>query len=439
MNLLVVSMGVAAGVGIDAALTNGLAGLSHRPRDGARLAFAAAAIAAAVGALSAAALYSVDDPSTHVAIMKWLLFPASVAWTAAAVWLVAFYTGVRPLRFLLALTAGFCLVVAINLWLPLGLYHSRPVELRSTAMFGSHVMLMAQPSPHWANVITSALTAIAFVFLYYALFKILARGERRKAAYLALGVGLFSLTMLLDTLADYGLIVSLYLTQLCFAAVVLIMSVALRHEALQAEAELQGYRTQLESLVDARVRDLDKATDLLEVEIQIRTAAEESLRQRLTELDALQNISQRLADRTDLDTALHAASSEIKMLFEACHARVYLLDEGPAAPADTSAADGGSAITAAGSADETRLLKQAIDGREPLAVEDPASALLPPGIAEPLVTLGVRHLLLVPMVARSEVVGVLAIARDERGSAFSSREATLARTVADTLAAAVRD
>ena len=59
MNLAVVLMGVAAGIGILASLTHGLVGFARRPRDRARIAFAAAALAAAVAALAVRALYVV--------------------------------------------------------------------------------------------------------------------------------------------------------------------------------------------------------------------------------------------------------------------------------------------------------------------------------------------------------------------------------------------
>ena len=70
MNLPEVLMGVAAGIGILAALTHGLVGFSRRPRDKARIAFAIAAAATAVGALSVLALYTITDIDLHVAVMK---------------------------------------------------------------------------------------------------------------------------------------------------------------------------------------------------------------------------------------------------------------------------------------------------------------------------------------------------------------------------------
>ena len=107
-------MGVAAGIGILAALTHGLVGFARRPRDRARIAFAVAAAAAATGALSVLALYAITDIDLHIAVMKWAYFPATVVWTVAIVWFVAFLADVRPRRFLLALTAGFAFTLVVN-------------------------------------------------------------------------------------------------------------------------------------------------------------------------------------------------------------------------------------------------------------------------------------------------------------------------------------
>jgi len=279
VNVPEVLMGVAAGIAIHAAVTHGLVGLSRRPRDPVRIAFAAGASAAAVGALAVLALYAVDDVAAHTAVMKWAFFPAGVALTVATVWLVAFYADVRPMRWLLALSAGFCAVVALDLVLPYGLLHHELGEMSTARIAGAPVMVMSSASPHPLNVLIDALTMVAFAFLFYAVYRVYRRGERGKAGCLGLVVLLLSLTTLVDDFTDYGIVSSLYLTQLSFVAVVLAVSVALRRESLHAETELRAYRTQLESLVDARVKDLDRANEQLAEEVRERLSTEESLRE----------------------------------------------------------------------------------------------------------------------------------------------------------------
>ena len=317
VNLLIVLMGVAAGIAFNAAITHILVALSRRPPDWMRLTFAITAMAAGVGAIAVLAMYAGDSPTTHAAIVKWLFLPSNVAFTVAAAWLIALFAGVRPRLWLIGLTAGGAIVLVINALLPYGLLHKSLGDLREVWVAGQHVMDMTASDPHPLYVLNDTLTVAAFVFMYYALAKVLRRGELAKAAYLALAVVLFSATTLLDALTDHGVVSTLYLTQLSFVGVVLTMSIALRRESLLAEKELQAYRTRLESLVDARVRELDETNLELAQQVVDRLAAEEALRERVKELDALQHFAQTLAHRTDLGTALHEACRELAVLFEA--------------------------------------------------------------------------------------------------------------------------
>ena len=434
VSLPVVLMGVAAGIAIHAALTHGLVGFSRRPRDRVMIAFAAAASAAAVGALAVLALYSVNTAEAHAAVMKWVFFPAGVAWTIATLWLVAVYADVQPRKWLVALTFAFCALVAIDLALPLGLLHQELGELDDVQMAGSHVMVVTGSSPHPLNHLTDVLTLAVFVFFAYAADRVYRRGERRKAAYLGLLVLLLALTTLVDTLTDYGIVSSLYLTQLGFVAVLVGVSIALRRESLQAETELRTYRTQLESLVDARVRDLDQANEQLAREVGERLVTEEALRHRVAELDSLQHIAQTLAGRSDLGGALDAASRQITELFTARYTRVHLLRDAVAAGADRSATDAG----AEGDAPiDAAVVEQAIGQNGMVVIDAPTWPGLRADLRDRIAAQGVGHLLAAPMVARSGTLGVLTIARDQDGAAFSIGEQRLARTVADALAAVV--
>jgi len=223
-------MGVAAGIGIEAAFTHGLVGISRRPRDRVRIAFAVAAAAVAVGALAVLAMYSAGSAPAYIAIMKWVCFPADVVWIVATMWMVAFYTGVQPTRWLVALTASFCAVLAVNFVLPGGLMQNGSGALVSVRAAGAEVMALSGSSPHVLNYLTDALTLAAFAFLYYAAYRVYRRGERGRADYLVLMILLLSITTFLDNFHDYAILTTfttLYLTQVCFAALILAASVAL--------------------------------------------------------------------------------------------------------------------------------------------------------------------------------------------------------------------
>ena len=432
-------MGVAAGISIHAAVTHGLVGLSRRPRDKVRIAFAAAAAAVAVGALSLLAMYSVGSAQAYVAITKWAFFPAGVAWTVATVWVAAFYADVRPRRWLLALNVGFGAVVALDLALPFGLMNEGTGTLHSLSVVGGHVM-MAGATPHPVHYLADALTVAAFCFLGYAAFHVRRREQGLKAIYLGVAVALFACTTLVDTLTDYMLIDTLYLTQLGFVIVVLAVSAALRRGSLQTEAELSAYRTRLESLVDARVKDLDRANEQLALEVRERLTTEEALRRRVVELDSLHRISQTLAGRADLGSALEQASGEIAELFKARYARVHLLRDGDASPDKACAVEGTLESSPEGTAPaDAAAIERSIAQRALVTVDapsrpDPPGAPCDGGAADDAL-----HLLAAPLVVRSEVVGVLCLARGLDGSAFSFGERRLAQTVADAVAAVVEN
>lgn len=448
MELPQVLMGVAAGIGIDAAFTHGLVGLSRRPRDRVRIAFAVAAAAVAVGALAVLAMYSASTAPAYIAIMKWACFPASVVWIVATVWLVAFYTGVQPTRWLLALTAGFCVALAIDFALPGGLLQDGTGELVSVRAAGAEVMALSGSSPHVLHYLVHALTLAGFVFLCYAAYRVYRRGDRARAGYLGLMIVLLSLTTFVDNFHGYAILTTfttLYLTQACFAALIVAASIALRHESVRVEAELHTYRARLESLVDARVADLDRANEQLAVEVRERLATEESLRRRVAELDSLQRITQTLAGRAELGRAIDEASRAITGLFKARYARVHLLSEEAAPAADETAAHAGALSSRAAAAGalgaafiDRAVVEQAIGQNGPVAVDAPAWPDLSADLRDQVAAQGIAHLLVVPLIARSEMVGVLSIARDEDGAAFSMNDRQLGKTVADALAAVIQ-
>ena len=434
-------MGVAAGISFEAAISHGLVGLSSRPRDRTRLTFALMALAAGVGAIAVMAMYSVDSPSTHVAVTKWLFVPSHVVFTVAAAWLVALFSGVRPKIWLWALTGGGVIVLAVNAALPYGLLHETLGDLREVWVFGAHIMDMSASDLHPLHVLDDAITLAAFVFMYYALARLLRRGERAKATYLALATALFSVTTLLDTLADHGVVATLYLTQLCFVGLVLTMSIALRRESLRWEQELRAYRTRLESLVEERVRELDETNEQLALEVTERVAAEDALRERVKELAALQHFAQTLARRTDLPSALHAACQELAVLFRARYVRVHLsagLGEDALRRSSSDAAAPPDYVDLL-PVDDVPLFQEALKAEEPLVVADPQSLDLPAPLRELMAGSAVRSLLVAPMVTRDAVVGLLTLGRDGDVQGFSDADGVVGKTAADALAAAVEN
>jgi signal transduction histidine kinase len=438
VNLLEVLMGAAVGIGVLAALSQGLVGFSRRPRDRATIAFAGAAAASAVAALAVIAMYSAGSIGVYVSVAKWVFFPASAAWTVAIVWFVAFRTGVRPLRFLLALTAGFAAAAALDLALPHGLLYDEMGSLDSASIGSVTLRITVGSSPHILDYAADALTLIAFAYLCYAVYRALRR-RAPDARYLAVMVALLGVATLLDTINDHSVITAfttLYVTQLCFAAIILAVSVALRRESLSVETELRMYRTQMDSLVDARVYDLDQANARLALEARERRATEETLRLRVAELGAMQQIAQTLSGRSELREALDDAARAIEGLFKARYARVHLLtEEGSTDDAVRPATGSAAPATGAGPRSLTFLdaaaSRQAIRKGKTFATEAPDWPGLPGAAGKRAAAADVGHLLAVPLVGASGAVGALVVARSAAGGGFSGSERRLVASVAD--------
>ena len=436
MNLPQTLMGVAAGIAILAALTHGLIGFARRPRDRARITFAVAAAAAATAALSVHALYAITDIDVHVAVMKWAYFPATVVWTIAIVWFVAFVADVRPTRFLLALSGGFAFTLVVNVVLPRGILHQQKGGLMPMETVGGSVMVMTNSSPHVLQNVTDALTLISFGFICYAVYRVYRRPGHERAGYLGLMTALLAVATLIDAIIEHRVVISfntLYLSQLSFAVVIIAVSLALRRESLRVETELQLYRTHMDELVEARVRELDEANAKLEYETEERRATEEVLRRRLAELDALRRIAQLLGGRTVRGEALDEATSAIARLFSARHARVRLLKEAEAEEDGAEATTAGTEATFGEEEDAQPLtmLDLAVSDaamRDKLLIAEDAAAWpgLPAELQDQAATDGVGSVLATPLTGTSGPAGALVIVRGADSGPFSSDERQLA-------------
>jgi PAS domain S-box-containing protein len=160
------------------------------------------------------------------------------------------------------------------------------------------------------------------------------------------------------------------------------------------------------SYFDVRATRIGARLSVTWRDVTKRHAAEQAIRRRMAELDALQRLSELLVTRADLSTALDEARGLLAELFAA-------------------------------RAGEVRLSIADLDG---VAASDPALVALgdgcPPTDAEGE---GGRHLLAVPLTAHDETFGALVVQRDLAAGPFDSAEQALARTAADLLAAVVRN
>jgi signal transduction histidine kinase len=448
VNLPGVLMGVVAGIGIHATLTHGLVGWSRRPRDRARIAFAAAALSTAAGALALSAMYSATSYEQYVAVTKWVFFPASSCMTVATVWFVALYSDVKPLRFLYALSAGFAALVLLDVMLPSGLLHQKDGRLVSARVLGGTVMTSNGASPHALHYAADALTVAAFLFLCYAVYRVYRTPAAERARNLGLMILLLAVATLLDTINEHSVITTfttLYLTQICFALVIVAVSMGLRRESLRTEAELQMYRTQMDALVEARVAELDEANERLALEAKERRATEAVLRQRVEELAALQRLAQILSGRAELGQTIDEVTRLITTLFGADYARVRLLADLERGHDDVIAARAAAERSATGAGETFHRLTELDLAFSDGAMRDgaiiAADAASWPGLDESLrlqvAVAGIGHVLAAPLTADWGPAGALVIARSAPAGPFSADDQRLANTVCEALTAVI--
>jgi signal transduction histidine kinase len=174
---------------------------------------------------------------------------------------------------------------------------------------------------------------------------------------------------------------------------------------------------------DLRVIRVGQALSCTWCDVTQRYEIEASLRRRVAELDAMHRILQLLAAGTDLDKALDAARQEIARVFAATSTAVCVVS-------DADETSPGQSLRTVEPGDEIPP-EAAVLVTEALAREEPVTGDCA----------GDRpcRVLAVPMFSRGSVVGALTVTRAVGQRSFSSREVTVAQSIADGLAAAVEN
>jgi signal transduction histidine kinase len=337
MTVVPTVLSITAGICLFAGSMHLFIGLSRRPRDWVHITFALSSLAIAANALAVLAIHTSESVDAYVVAHKYAFGPAGLGVVLGILWFVAFYTGVRPRRFLLAMSLWFTGIAILQLVLPYGILFAEVSGLREITMPWGEQFVVAQATPHPWRLVVDLYLLVFFGFLLYATYRQYRRGDRGRAWLLALAILLLFLASAFDTLVDTGVVNSIYVTELAYLGFVVAMSVRLYSEIIQTETELDRYRVKLEAMVDERTLELQQANDQLAREIDDRMQIEEELRrvayergERVKELDCLFGISD-LAGRRDisLDEILQGTAELIPLAWQdpdATVARIVLED-----------------------------------------------------------------------------------------------------------------
>ncbi len=433
-------LGISAGIAGYAGMTHLLIGAARRPRDRTHLIFGLLSSAIAVHTLMVLALHTAASTAAYVVILKYGFGSTSFASILSLMWFVAHYTGVRPRRFLLAMSLWLGLVFALHLSLPFGILYAEVGGLRRISLPWGESIVIAGGAPHPLRLLFDLFYLTLFVFCFTAL-KRQYRDRSRDALVLGLAIALFLVARVVDTLLVLGAINTIYTTQFAFLGIVIAMSLVLSHGITQTEIELHSYQQHLQDMVTARTTELTRANDQLVQEIHTRAQLDAALERRVEQLTALKRVAEigirtndltaALQDMSEIATTLFAARLTLILLpaGSATDLRVLVSYErsvGPVDPLPLNAA-----------LSSLPLMDQPLDGGQALVIADLQASSLPPAL-QVLVTMYQLHSVMhIPLTIRGALVGVMAVAIDQAGRTFTDDEVSLAETIAGDMSAAI--
>lgn len=174
------------------------------------------------------------------------------------IWFVAVYTNVRPRVLLWVLTASFALVAMAAVFLPDIVIDISGGVAPITFPWGETVLMIAAEDAAILPVYLLALF-VSMGYIAVANVRLFRRGERREAIVLAVGIGWFIFTIVEESLVVVGAFDFAFLSDFGFLGFVVAMSLQMINSAIETEAELSSYKTNLESMVAERSTKLEEA------------------------------------------------------------------------------------------------------------------------------------------------------------------------------------
>jgi signal transduction histidine kinase/DNA-binding NarL/FixJ family response regulator len=269
MNTADVIQAVAAGICLLAGSIHIMIGLRSQPRNWVHLTFAVMSLLYAVQSLAIFLLYAAvakGSVTLYVTVDKWVILTLYLSY-GGFYWFVAAYTGVKVRLALLVITVLYGVMAFSNLFLPYTVIYT-DIELLST--FPPKITLAP-----WYDPWVAVQWLFRLTYLPYAIIAQYRRGEKQAARALGIAAGIYLLCVANDIAQDYGLIRSLILVTYGFVALIVIMSLRLSGQAVEAEKEARRLNVELEQRVEERTVELTNANSDL---IQAREEAETSNR-----------------------------------------------------------------------------------------------------------------------------------------------------------------
>ncbi len=233
----------------------------HRAED---LAFCVFAIAYGISVLLARAGYLAGSGDDNVAATQGVATVAPVAWVALLVF-IAMVTGVRPIWLLRVLGASFAVIAVVSIVGPDLVVGTADGVSTVELPWGETVTTLSDDDAALVPFVV-LVQLVALGYLVAATVKMFRSGRRGEALPLAVGVGFFIATVVVDLLVSAGVVDFVFLSDIGFVGFVVAMSLELARSTIDAERELLRHQNELEGLVDERTAELRSVQEELLVQ-----------------------------------------------------------------------------------------------------------------------------------------------------------------------------
>ena len=122
MNVIPVALGIAVGITLFAGLLFLIIGLSRRPRDWTNVTFALLSFSIAGNTISVLAIHTARSVDEYVTVFKFGFGLTSLLVIITLMWFVAYYSGMKPHRFLLGMSLWFTAIILLHIIFPFGIF-----------------------------------------------------------------------------------------------------------------------------------------------------------------------------------------------------------------------------------------------------------------------------------------------------------------------------
>ena len=228
--ILVPSLYVMSGVCAFAALHHGLAVMQRRVSQ-THLLFAVLCGVVMAYILIRAGAYQAQTVEALVALRKWEVVGVCLIYMIFP-WFIAGFTGVRPRRFLIALSVFWSLILVVNLILPYGAQFADLPRLTYFDLpWGERVVDLRVFHPSLVHKIALLAILAIMAFGVHASIDQYRRGLKSRARSLSWALGIFFSFILFNWAANWGIINFIHLSEFGFLSMLVMMDLEMMRES----------------------------------------------------------------------------------------------------------------------------------------------------------------------------------------------------------------